>query len=232
MSGKTKTVKVQCDQCGKGQRNHVVLAEHTETFQDPDGVTKVWESSQIVKCMGCDLVRFRRSSTFSEWMDPITGMCEEYDIEVYPTTLANKYKAKNHASFSEDVSKMYIETIKCLNAGANTLAGGGLRATVEAICRDQKVPGKNLEERINALVQNGVLAKAQADFLHEERYLGNLALHEMKTPSINDLEDGLQIVEGLLATLYILPLHATRLKTKRTVAPKSESSKPKSGKTK
>ena len=110
---------------------------------------------------------------------------------------------------------MYMETIKCFNAGAFTLAGGGLRAIVEAICQDRQVTGKDLATKIEALVKQGYLVQAQADLLHEERYIGNFALHEMKTPTKEDLEDGLKIIEGLMNTIYVLPLHAARLKDKR-----------------
>ena len=121
----------------------------------------------------------------------------------------------------DDVRKMYHETIACLNAAANTLTAGGLRATVEAICKHQKIKGRNLKKRINGLAEAGVLAQAQADYLHEERYMGNDALHELKTPSKQDLEDGLKIVEGLMTTLYVLPMHAARLKAKRAKATKA-----------
>ena len=59
------------------------------------------------------------------------------------------------------------------------------------------------------------LVQTQADLLHEERYIGNFALHEMKTPTKEDLEDGLQIIEVLLKTIYVLPDHAARLRTQR-----------------
>jgi hypothetical protein len=95
------------------------------------------------------------------------------------------------------------------------MAGGGLRAIVEAICKDRQVTGKNLETKIDELVKQGYLVKAQADLLHEERYIGNSALHEMKTPTKDDLEDGLKIVEGLMNTIYLLPFRAERLKSKR-----------------
>lgn len=46
--------------------------------------------------------------------------------------------------------------------------------------------------------------------------MGNDAIHEMKTPSKQDLLDGLRIIEGLMNALYILPTHAKRLKSSRS----------------
>jgi hypothetical protein len=51
--------------------------------------------------------------------------------------------------------------------------------------------------------------------LHEERYIGNDALHEMITPTKQDLEDGLKIVETIMNAIYVLPKRAARLKSNR-----------------
>jgi hypothetical protein len=112
------------------------------------------------------------------------------------------------------VSRIYSETVIAFNAGALTLAGGGLRAIVEAICIEKKVAG-NLRQKIDDLVAKGLLAKPQADLLHEERYIGNAALHEILPPGKQEVEDGLAIVEGLMNTVYVLPLRAARLRKKR-----------------
>jgi len=113
------------------------------------------------------------------------------------------------------VRKMYKETIDALNANIRTLAGGGLRATVEAICLDNKIEKGNLQEKIDELAKRNLLTTAQAELLHEERYLGNAALHELETPTAQDIEDGLLIVEGLINTIYVLPSKAKRLKERR-----------------
>jgi hypothetical protein len=113
------------------------------------------------------------------------------------------------------VWKMYKETINALNANIRTLAGGGLRATVEAICQHYGIKDGNLEKKIDKLAKRNLLTAAQAEFLHLGRFLGNYALHEMETPSPQDLEDGLGIVEGLMNTIYILPSKAERLKKSR-----------------
>ncbi len=215
MAKEQATVKVPCSRCGAEPRNHQVVCEHTESWEDQNGDISGSSVYQVVKCMGCETIRFRQSSYCSEAVDWETGKWEEYDVRLYPDSIHEHHHPEDHSSFPEDVAKMYVETIMCFNAGASTLAGGGLRAIVEAICQHEKVPGKNLKERIDELVAKGYLAKNQADLLHEERYIGNDALHEMKTPSKQDLEDGLKIVEGLMNAIYVLPARAARLKARR-----------------
>jgi len=168
--------------------------------------------------MGCDSIRFRISETNSEGGDPETDERIVYEHGLFPDDARGRRESEDSSKFPDDVAKMYLETIKCFNAGALTLAGGGLRAIVEAICKDRKVTGKDLAVKIGELVNQGYLVKAQADLPHEERYIGNFALHEMKTPTKEDLEDGLKIVEGLMNTIYVLPVRAERLRSRRDSA--------------
>lgn len=228
MSKQSEIVRIQCSRCGGDPKNHTVESEHSVHHGNDE--IDVWNTYQIIKCMGCDNIRFRQYETCSESRDYETGKLEEYAEAVFPGSGPQKHLPIDTSGFPDDVGKMYLETVMCFNAGSNTLAGGGLRATVEALCLQQQVKGKNLQERIDALVGHGVLAKVQADLLHEERYIGNEALHEMLTPSDQDLNDGLEIVEGLLRTVYVLPVHASRLKQRRTTNASSKvaaSEKPK-----
>jgi len=223
MSKENETTSIICNECGGGYRNHEIIYSHSESWSDPEGLSQGAETYQIIKCLGCNSVRFRSFSLSDERYDPVTEEMIPHDFRIYPDVPAQVRRLEEVESLPDDVAKMYVETIKCLNAGAHTLAGGGLRAVVEAICKDKGIAKKYLKEKIDELVSQGFLAKTQADLLHEERYLGNSALHEMKTPTKRDLEDGLRIVEGLMNTIYVLPIHAERLRKKRaaTSAPTS-----------
>jgi len=217
MTKKTETILVRCLQCGAGERNHEVIFDHKVHATSSDGGDiDVWTHYKIVKCMGCNTVRFRESYYCTEDMDSQAELME-CDIRTYGTTSENRYLTTIEEKIPPNIEKIYRETIQCFHAGANTLAGGGLRATVEAICLEQGVSGRNLKAKIDGLVPKDFLTKQQADLLHEERYIGNKALHEIKTPDDQDILDGLAIVEGLMKTVYVLPVHAARLKGKREV---------------
>jgi hypothetical protein len=215
MSEPGKIKYVSCNECGGRARKHEVIHEHQEGWSDNENGIFGSENYEILKCMGCDTVRFRSYSLCSEDRDPETGEWALSNFRVYPDAPKEERRPVDFQLFPPDVAKMYLETIKCFNAGSATLAGGGLRAIVEAICKDKGIKVRSLEGKIDELVVQGFLAKNQADLLHEERYIGNDALHEMKTPTARDLEDGLTIIEGLLSTIYVLPVHAGRLKKKR-----------------
>ena len=212
-----KIVKIKCSNCGNGIRNHAVLKEHSES-QDEEFY--VWSCTyQICKCQGCDTIRFRQ-----EYTDDISGDYDqegnyipEIDIKVYPEE--SKLDLNDNFKHSKDlppkVKLIYSETVTAINTGLNILSGGGLRAIVESICKDKKIEGKNLEHKVDGLKNMDFLTKAQADLLHEERYIGNKSLHEIEVTPIRDLLDGLEIVESMLKTIYVLPTKAALLKSKR-----------------
>jgi len=214
MDTENATVRVPCTECGGELRNHEVLRVFSTHWSDGENFEQGGTHFQICRCKGCEHIRFREESWSTMERDPETG---EYDptITVYPEVARSERKAIEIFELPKSVSRIYSETVVAFNAGAPILAGAGLRAIVEAICIDQKVSGRNLQERIDDLVAKGMLAKPQAELLHEERYIGNAALHEILPPSTEELDDGLAIVEGLLSTIFVLPRHAARIRAKR-----------------
>src|SRR4029077_12094523 len=193
---------VVCASCGHQAKKHRVLYEKTITVYDDEPpeppIGEVYH--RLAECMGCESIKYVVSN--SSFDDP--GETGETNVEVYPD--APGRGQQRVALISQDdatdddgkllipvsVWKMYKETIDALNANIRTLAGGGLRATVEAICLGNQIMQENLQAKIDELVKRGLLTAAQAELLHEERYLGNAALHELETPSAQDIEDGLR----------------------------------------
>jgi hypothetical protein len=234
MANSEDVIWVKCASCGNQSRKHKVLCLKVKHLLDgPEGIPETDEFHRFVECMGCESLKYVSSSLDRQAQSHGYEVYEE-DFRVYPDAPGTAGNRRLAAISNEDliddkgknlipdtVWKMYRETIDAFNANIRTLAGGGLRAVVEAICIDKRINAKNLMESIDELSKQGFLTKAQAELLHEERYLGNAALHEMATPSIQDIEDGLGIVEGLIATIYVLPSKAERLKTRRE-AKKSE----------
>ncbi|MEO5968317.1 MAG: DUF4145 domain-containing protein [Bdellovibrionia bacterium] len=210
-------LKIHCTKCGGDERNHRILASHVNKWDEDLGGGSINgnETYQICQCLGCDTVRFREVTWCSEDYggDDNTGEI----VKIYPTTLKDdRPETDNSRYFPERIRIIYSETVQALNVGANILTGAGLRAIVEAICQNQEVTKGSLENKIDELRQHSFLTQSQVDLLHEERYIGNKALHEIEAPRISDLKDGLDIIEGMLTTIYVLPEKAKRLKKERT----------------
>jgi hypothetical protein len=208
-----RSSKVYCDMCGGGYRNHVIRAEHRYNESDDNVGIYYSYQYQICQCQGCDTYRFRQVTWNSEDTDDESNPIAR--VKVYPETKPGGRPAVSELVSIPHVGHIYQETLSAYNAGANILAGGGLRAVVEAICKEQGLKGPNLANKIDQLGEKGLLAKPQAELLHEERFIGNAALHELEPPSDVDLRLGIDIVEGLLRTIYILPAKAKSLREAR-----------------
>jgi hypothetical protein len=119
---------------------------------------------------------------------------------------------ESHYFLPNKVRVVYEETLKALSNKAPILAAIGIRAVVEAVCKDKGCTERNLEKNIELLVKKGHLASDQADFLHLQRFMGNAAAHEIEPPEQDELTAALDIAENLLANLYVLPELAEKMK--------------------
>jgi hypothetical protein len=56
-----------------------------------------------------------------------------------------------------------------------------------------------------------LIIQTEAEILHDLRFMGNKAAHEVKAHSTQELNLAFDVVEHLLKTVYILPEQAKRL---------------------
>lgn len=227
---KGKTVKVLCTECNR-PTNHLVLvsADREGSEQYDEDAWIGWEDNyQVVQCQGCDTVSFRHLNWFSENQDfDSSGHTER----IYPKRDATSLKTKDFWNVPNTLRRIYRESIESFNNDCLTLCAAGLRGLVEGICADQSVtdgpveiPAKgggtqivrkdNLEGKIAGLCEKGILTKPSADTLHEHRYLGNEAVHELAQPSSAELKLAIEIIEHTLEQLYEIPEKAIELKQK------------------
>lgn len=189
-----------CIRC-KQDTNHDIEGTHREEH-DPDEYHCMIEHS-VVKCRGCNTVSFVR--IFHDYEGAYPEFNNEWvvprDVETYPKAKAGNL---NTTHMPEIVESIYQETCNAYRDGALTLAGIGFRATIEAICNDQGVTGKELSTRINNLASKGLISKKDSTRLHSIRFMGNDAAHEIIKPSEKSLQAALVIVEHLITTVYIL----------------------------
>lgn len=189
-----------CSSC-KQHTKHDVEGKHSFT-SDPDDYHYMVEHS-VVACRGCGTVSFRRATheyehayptDHDDWEVPIT--VENYPKE-HTGNIATRY-------LPDIVDSIYTETCGAYRDGALTLAGIGFRATIEAICNEQQIAGKELSTRINNLAARGLISKKDSVRLHSIRFMGNDAAHDIKKPRLESLQAALIIVEHLITTVYVL----------------------------
>jgi hypothetical protein len=205
-------VKALCASCKK-VTNHVVLAKHDTSGDNCDGDIQWWVTYEVIQCLGCDDISFREVSTCTEDFDPRTGNLEE-NISLYPDRTSGRNPMFGYEKFPTKTKRIYMETIKALNVGTPLLAAIGLRALIESICLAQETKSRTLAKGIDELADMGLLSKKQAEFLHNHRFMGNEAAHEMVAPKPEHLVAALDIAETLLKTIYVLPEMADKIKKK------------------
>jgi len=221
--------KVLCTNC-KHETNHKVLYSlkmfGREEFDEYSWYA--WENEyQVIKCLGCDEISFRITKSDSESQNPETG---EYDIEeiLYPRRTKETINAKIYLNLPFTIKILYQETIDCYNNNILLLCAAGIRSLVEGICQNKKIEGGNIEKinkdgtiekkyskyldgKINGLFEKSILTEENAKILHEHRYLGNEAVHELSIPSRNELELAITIIEHILESIYEIPIKSQEL---------------------
>lgn len=202
-----------CPRCAAATLHNVIRsAECRESFNE--GHITELDDFQIVECQGCKQMSFRKthSSSEDEWYEEDNGdfgpIVRE---ELYPRRVGNRKELRSIHLLPPTVGRLYRETLSAIANKSNVLAGIGLRALVEAVCKERNASGGNLERRIDNLVTQGVLTADGANILHSLRLIGNKAAHEAAPPKEADLLLALDVVEHLLNSVYLLPKQAASL---------------------
>ena len=211
-----KYIIIPCDECDRDTR-HKILALTKTHLQDPGGNVDLWAENQIVQCQKCLTITFSVASQFSEDMDydPRTG--DSYiptTRKYYPNRITGRPVMQEAHLLPHSVYKIYEESHNALCADLKIMAGFGIRAIIEAICKDNNMTGRNLQHKIDSLANAGLITQAGSTILHNLRFMGNAAAHEMKAHTLKELNAAFDVVEYLLKGVYILLKQAEALPTR------------------
>jgi len=193
-----------CHKC-KGKTRHVNLCSSEE---HGDEHYSFHASYSVIECLGCETKSFRylmRDIEQAYQVDDNEWEVPE-EVECYPKYDPSHVDLGDIWTVPDTVRSIYQEAVTAVQAGALTLAGLGLRGTIEAVCNDCSVTGKNLEVRITKMATMGLISKNDADRLHAIRFLGNDAAHEIKKPSNEQISVALKIINHLIQSVYILKI--------------------------
>jgi hypothetical protein len=210
---KKKHAYVRCQICNKdGQKVEVMASvqKHTQDGDDDGNFFDGWQHYQILKCGGCETVFFRVTSANSEDVD--YGYDHKGDAvrhfnvteRLYPEAVAERNTIKDFQLIREQLASIYTEAAKALYSNQPVLAGIGIRAILETICKDKSAPGDNLYQKIDGLRNQGVLSPNGAVVLHKLRVLGNISAHEVVPQSDDQLSLAFDVLDNLLMNVYIL----------------------------
>lgn len=206
------------------------IYESGDFSEDSIEYTIDWSHNyQIIKCLGCNVITFKHLIWCSE------NTSEDDDgtsIYLYPERFENDITTRNYTDLPFSIERIYKETIKCFNNGNHILCAAGLRAIIDGICSSKNIKDgpvkkissdgtektiirKDLQAKIEGLHAKGLLTMDNANILHEHRFLGNKAIHELEQPTAEELKIAIEIIESTLYNIYDFPSKAAKLRAKR-----------------
>lgn len=161
---------------------------------------------EVVQCRGCTTICFRKVIVDYESAYPIDADEWEVprDVSYYPSVLRGHRELDDIEYIPSPVQDIYAQAVHAIRDELNILAGIGLRATIEAICNEQKIGGRTLDKRIDGLGKGGLISQKDVERLHAIRFMGNDAAHDIQTVEPKNLMIALRIIEHLLVNIYVL----------------------------
>lgn len=206
--------KVYCRSCNR-LTNHILLYEHKKEYSH----FNVWHC--VISCAGCDKI------SFAKVIKNINN--DSQDVELFPEE--PKVDRNHYIKFyteiddiPENIINLYQQIIKTYNQKHNIICALGLRTLIEAICNELNIKkgykydvngnpltnqGKkeSIEGKIFGLYENKYIIWFHTLILQRIREIGNLATHELITPTSDELYSAIEIIELLLESVYKLKNH-------------------------
>jgi Domain of unknown function (DUF4145) len=229
---KDQMQSVECPEC-KRSTKHRVVSSFVEAWNNKK--TALWGTKdyQIIECQGCETVSYRSVEIFSEDFnyDADGNLVLIETVNLYPDRTNASLTPKMLPEVPQKLRRIYREVIESFNIKLFTLCAAGLRAIIEGICLEKNIKKgpvvvnsetktmKNLAGKISGLAVEGLLTKSHSNILHQHRFLGNEAVHELAKPTSDELSVAIEIVEHVFKSIYVIPVREMTLK-KKTAARK------------
>jgi hypothetical protein len=198
-------IATECPACQRDTNHGVIflyrrIKEGKKLLVTPDHISK-YQDFMIVQCAGCDTVSFL-DRTYDK-----TGKSFDYQYPE-PDWYVNEELFLPDEEFDQlpkMIRDLYLEVQDAFEAESKILAGIGLRTLIEAVCIQQSVSGKVLQDKIQSLHRQGAVSSAELPILHKLRTIGNVSAHEIKGIPFSVLKHAITVVNHLFRSVYILP---------------------------
>lgn len=209
-----EVLKIHCNKCGT-TTIHNVFVSRTERriiheiidYRNFD----FWEDTTAIvyRCGGCGEFLFKK---YRIWSEDVPDFPEK-NIVLLPDRNVPILKTPDQYSHVPlHIISLYREIIEATVKQMIILCSGGIRAIIEAICKDKEIKGgsvddvfvKSLRGRIMGLCEHGYLTKKHAESLLHHQFIGDKALHELKHPTQEELVAAIDIIAHTLDSVYEL----------------------------
>ncbi|MBA4123462.1 MAG: translation initiation factor IF-2 N-terminal domain-containing protein [Acidobacteria bacterium] len=181
-------LKVDCRECLRPTKHNLIHSVEVKELE--------WnEKYQIVQCMGCESLSFRRITFKNNQSN------DKEEIHLYPSRIKGRQKLQLE-SIPPTIAQIYEEIHLAISNRLLIVATTGMRTLIELVCNDLNSTAGNLKGKIDDLVRRQLLTPKNANNLHKLRDFGNNAAHEANIQSENTLNRCIDIIEHLLKDIY------------------------------
>jgi hypothetical protein len=211
-------ILAHCNKC-LGDRNHRILFHERTAWDDEHSGVYGGNNWSLIKCLGCDDVRFRHQHWFSEDTD-FDGTPVTYSNFYPPTQIRNKpvwadlYLTKSAGE--NEIRDLVEEIYLTFAAGALRLTVMGIRALAEKVMVEAVGDKGDFGKNSTAFFAEGYIAERQQPLFKKVLIeAGHAAMHRVWQPNIEDISTLLDILEGIMRTIYVDPHKAKRVEIPR-----------------
>jgi hypothetical protein len=191
-----QTLRAPCSTC-LGETEHNVLHRVDRSSEDA-----VWLFT-LLECAGCKHILLRELAS--------AGDPENSVIQYYPSPASRKVPDWVHQLANGEIGEesaaplgnLFIEIYQAVRGGQLRLAIIGIRSLIEKMMilkvGDKGTFVKNQE----AFQQAGYVSTIQHDTLNEILEAGHAAIHRVYAPKTEEIQKVLDIVEQVMATIFV-----------------------------
>jgi hypothetical protein len=207
---RVKVERVHCNQCRQRTEHRLLkTANDSEETQAGDWWSTTFD---MLECCGCKDVVLRRTSIF---------MSDEPDVRYFPP-LVSRHSPSWRYDLPQKITAVLDEVYRSLDADNRSLPMMGARALVDMLIVEKVGDVGSFKQKLEKLATGGFIGAAQVEILDAALDAGSAAAHRGHTPSFEEVNAVMDIVENLLKAVYVLPDIAKSLKKTTPPRPKAK----------
>jgi hypothetical protein len=209
-----KTILTICNYCDGDKHHNRLFVTKGRVLNEGDENDYEVITYMVLECCGCKMISFvskvkNRRPLPGEPSYIVKHFYHHMDEDQDKFSLL---RDKDYDKLPAKIQDLYDEVTFAFEQGMQVSAATGLRTLVETVCNNQKIAGKNLQEKIKALHARGLISTSELPILDKLRLIGNQSTHEAKAFSVAKLSYALDIINHILVSIYVLPKINKRLK--------------------
>ncbi len=214
LDSNNKFFDVVCSSCTNKVTHQILEAIDTVWVEDD---SSGWESYQIIQCQACQTLSFCKESQLSDCI----GIKPDTDktvflrfLDFYPERGDIQSSLSLPHNLPVIIEKIYCEIIHAFNTKLLVVAGLGVRAMIEGVCRDKKIlKGAPLALKIEGLADTGHITADGAKILHSLSAMRGTPMHEAMDVDVKKLRAAIEVIDHLIKGAYVLPELAKNVNT-------------------